>query len=308
MAITLSQGMLKKLRASMEMDTLSEQERIECEIKLKLTEKIDHILFTEWDPIGVNSLVGFDCADEYHRYLPSVVDLVWAGGTFTELSDLLIDWEDWLIKEFKIRRRCDVIAVMVSRYGPHAAGQPFVPAVDTATPEAAYRSVLDLVTQTRVDAYEHKWRAVRAGYERIVAICQEHLPGHHELKGACLSNLGMAYSQTGALEKAQQMYALALPELEPGAQTDYRNFMLCINNLINNLEHRRLFTATKPYYEWVLRMNVIKDDWEYTQTWNTKKRLDTSSNTRRPAPKLRPGRVPVEQDAPSIIGQVINID
>lgn len=248
MAITLSQKMLKKLRASMNMNALTQPERLACEAKLKLAEKIDHLLFTEWDPLGV--CFWFECADEYHRYLPSVVDLVWEGAPFAEVSDLLLDWEDWLIKEFKVRRRCDVVAVMVSRYGPHTAEQPFVPVVDTSTVQAAYQSVLDLVTQTRVDAYEHRWRAVLAGYEKAVAVCQAHLLGHHELKGACLNNLGMACSQTGDL---------ALPELKPGAQTDYRHFMVCLNNLINNLEHRRQFAATRPYYEWMLRMNVLVD-------------------------------------------------
>ena len=311
MALTLSQKMLKKLRASMRMDTLTEPERMACEAKLQLTETIDHILYTEWDPIGVYSLIGYDCSDEYHRYLPSVVDLVWEGGSVAEVSDLLLDWEDLLIKEFKVRRRCDVVAVMVSRYGPHAANHPFEPSIDTATPQAAYQSVLDLVTQTRVDAYAHRWRAVLAGYEKAVAVCQAHLPEHHELKGACLSNLGMACSQTGDLARAQEMYALALPEfepMEPNAQTDDRHFMMCLNNLINCLEHQRQFATTGPYYEWMLRMNVLVDGWEYRPAWDTKKRLEASSNTRRPAPRLRPKRVPVEQDAPSIIGQVIYID
>ena len=308
MTLTLSQKMLKKLRVSMNMDALTKQERMTCEARLKLTEKIDHILYTEWDPIGVSSLIGFDCADEYQGYLPSVVEMVWEGRSIAEVSDLLLDWEDWLIKEFKVRRRSDVVAVMVSRYGPNAANHPFVPVIDTATLQAVHQSVLDLITQTRVDAYEHRWRAVLAGYEKAVALCQAHLPGHHELKGACLNNLGMACSQTGNLARAQEMYALALPALEPGAQTDYRHLMVCLNNLINCLEHRRQFAATRPYYEWMLRMNVLGDGWDDERTRETQKRLEASGNTRRPAPRLRPRRVPVEQDAPSIIGQVIYVD
>ena len=311
MALTLSQKMLKKLRASMRMDTLTEPERIACEAKLQLTEKIDHILYTEWDPIGVYSLTGYDCSDEYHRYLPSVVNLVWEGASVAEVSDLLLDWEDWLIKEFKVRRRCDVVAVMVSTYGPHAANHPFAPSIDTTTPQAAYQSVLDLITQTRVDTYEHRLRAVLAGYEKAVALCQAYLPGHRELKGACLNNLGMAYSQTGNLAKAQEVYVLALTELEPlepNAHTNDRAFMACLNNLINCLNHQRQFAATRPYYEWMLRINVLVDGWEYSPAWDTKKRLESSSNTRRPAPKLRPKILPVEQDEPSVIGQVICID
>ena len=311
MALTLSQEMLKKLRASMRMDTLTEPERMACEAKLQLTEKIDHILYTEWDPIGVYSLDGYDCSDEYHRYLPSVVNLVWEGACVAEVSDLLLDWEDWLIKEFKVRRRCDVVAVMVSTYGPHAANHPFAPVIDTATPQAAYQTVLDLLTQTRVDAYEHRWRAVRAGYEQAVAVCQARLPGHRELKGACLNNLAMACCQTGDLARAQEMYALALPELEPIEPNSYtydRHFMMCLDNMINCLEHQRQFAATRPYYEWKLRMNVLVEGWEYQPAWDTKKRLEASNNTRRPAPRLRPKRLSVEQDAPSVIGQVVYID
>lgn len=308
MAITKSQKMLKKLRSSMEMDSLTHEERIQCELKLKLTEKLDHILFMEWDPCGVSLLRGFDCADEYHRYLPTIVNMVFSGASFTELSDELMELEDWILGDLNIRRRCDVIAVMVSHYGPHASENPFIPVINTATPEAAYQSVLDLVTQTRLDAYEGKWRDVRAGYEKVAVICQDHLPEHHELKGACFNNLGMAYSKTGELEKAQEMYAKALPELEYGVQADYKNFMSCLNNSINNLEHQRKFAATVPYFEWMLRIYVDVDGWEYETPWKAKKRLDAAGNTKRPAPKLHPKRIPVERDDRTKIQQIIFID
>lgn len=74
--------------------------------------------------------------------------------------------------------------------------------------------MLDLVTQTRLDAYEGKWREVCSGYERVIANFKDHLADKHELRGARFNNLGMAYSKTGELEKAQEMYAKALPELE----------------------------------------------------------------------------------------------
>ena len=308
MALTLSQKMLKKLRVSMKMDTLTGQERLQCDIKLKLTEKIDHILYTEWDPSGVSSLADFDCSDEYHSYLPSVVNLVFEGGSIAQVADLLLKWEDLMQREYKIPRRCDVIAVMVSHYGPHAGAHPFVPAVDTTTPERAYQSVLDLVTQTRLDAYQHKFSAVRSGYEKAVTICQENLPEHHGLKGACLSNLGMAYSLTGEPEKAQEMYERALSDLAPDAQTDADYFMVCLSNLINHLEHHRQFAATWPYYEQMLQRHVTEDGWDDEQTLRAKKRLAASGNTRRPAPKLRPRRIPVERDSPSKIGQLIVIE
>lgn len=292
----------------MDTSTLTHEERIQCETKLKLTEKLDHILFTEWDPCGVSALRDFDCADEYHRYLPSIVNRVLAGASFTELSDELMALEDWILGDHNIRRRCDVIAVMVSHYGPHAAANPFIPVINTETPEAAYQSVLDLVTQTRLDAYENKWREVCAGYERVIAILKDHLADKHELRGACFNNLAMAYSKTGEHQKAQEMYDKALPELEYGAQVDYKNFMSCLNNMINNLEHRRRFSATLPYLEWMLRIYIAVDGWEYDTPWNAKKRLDAASNTRRPAPKLKPKRIPVERDDRTKIQQVIYID
>ena len=308
MAATKIQKMLKKLRTSMEMNTLTHEERIQCEIKLMLTEKLDHILFTEWDPCGVSALQGFDCADEYHRYLPTIVNMVLEGCSFVELSDELMELEDWILGDHNIRRRCDVIAVMVSHYGPHAAENPFTPFINTETPEAAYQSVLDLVTKTRLDAYEGKWREVCVGYEKIIAIFQDHLADKHELRGACFNNLGMVYSKTGEYEKAQKMYAKALPELEYGAQVDYKNFMLCLNNMINLLEHRRLFSATFPYFEWMLRIHVAVDGWEYDTPWKTKKKLNAACNTKRPAPKLKPKRIPVDRDSPTKIQQVIYID
>lgn len=308
MAITKSQKMLKILRSSMNMDSLTHEERIQCELKLKLTEKLDHILFTEWDPCGVSLLRGFDCTNEYHRYLPTIVNMVFSGASFTELSDKLMELEDWILGDLNIRRRCDVIAVMVSHYGPHASENRFIPVINTATPEAAYQSVLDLVTQTRLDAYEGKWRNVRVGYEKVAAICSDHLPEHHELKGVCFNNLGMAYSKTGEFGKAQEMYAKALPELEHGVQADYKNFMSCINNTINNLEHQRKFACTASYYEWMLRIYVDVDGWEYETPWKAKKRLDAAGNTKRPAPKLHPKRIPVERDDRTKIQQIFYID
>ena len=308
MAATKIQKMLKKLRTSMGMSMLTHEERVQCEIKLKLTEKLDHILFIEWDPCGVSALRDFDCADEYHRYLPTIVDMVLEGCSFVELSDELMKIEDWILGDHNIRRRCDVIAVMVSHYGPHAAENPFIPVINTSTPEAAYQSVLDLVTQTRLDAYEGKWREVRAGYEQVIAIFKEHLTEKHELRGACFNNLGMAYSKIGEFEKTQEMYTQALSELEYGAQVDYKNFMSCLNNMINYLEHRRQFSATLPYIEWMLRIYVAVDGWEYDTPWNTKKKLDVASNTKRPAPKLKPKRIPVERDDRTKIQQVIYID
>ena len=99
-----------------------------------LTKKIDHILYTEWDPIGVHSLEEFDCFDEYYNYLPTIVEMVRAGASFSEISDQLMEVECY-IKGYGIRRRCDICAVLVSSCGPHYAKNPFMPVVNTETAE-----------------------------------------------------------------------------------------------------------------------------------------------------------------------------
>lgn len=129
------------------------QERARRLLTDDLTKKLDHILYTEWDPIGVHLLEEFDCFDEYHDYLPTVVDMVRAGASFSEISDQLMVFESYIKGDDNIRRRCDVAAVLVSSYGPHYSKNPFTPIVNTDTPESFYQSVLDLVMQTRLDAY-----------------------------------------------------------------------------------------------------------------------------------------------------------
>jgi len=177
-------------------------------LKGDLTRQIDHILYTEWDPIGVHSLAEFDCYDEYHRYLPVIVEMLREDATLEELSDQLMVYEGYIFGDMFgklgcLRRRCNVIAVMVTRYGPHAAQHPFVVTIDTDTPEAAYRTVLDLVTQTRLDAYESQWEAVCRGYEKAVRICQTFLPRRTELVGVCLNNLGHAHTMAHQFDHAR---------------------------------------------------------------------------------------------------------
>ena len=55
---------------------LAREARARGVLKDDLTRQIDHILYTEWDPIGVHSLADFDCYDEYHRYLPVIVGML----------------------------------------------------------------------------------------------------------------------------------------------------------------------------------------------------------------------------------------
>lgn len=176
-----------------------------------LTRKLDHILCTEWDPIGVHFLDEYDCFDEYQAYLPTLVDMVRAGASLSDLSDQLMLLESYMKGDEHIRRRCDVIAVMLTSYGPHHLTAPFTAVVNTDTPENAYQSVLDLVTQTRLDAYEKKWEEVRLGYKKAIRICHACLPDRDVLIGTCLNNLGHAYSKLGQLKDAQEQFEKPCP-------------------------------------------------------------------------------------------------
>ena len=109
---------------------LARKERASRVLTDDLTRRIDHILYTEWDPIGVHLLAEYDCFDEYHRYLPAIVDMLREDASLAELSDQLMEVESYMLGPYNIRRRCDVIAVMhgpqqvlVVDAGAHAAGQ-----------------------------------------------------------------------------------------------------------------------------------------------------------------------------------------
>lgn len=203
----------ESMETAMGTHSLTREQRAQRVLKDELTKKLDHILYTEWDPIGVHFLDGFECFDEYHSYLPTLVDMVRDGASLTDISDQLMEFENYMLGDKNIRRRCDVIAVLVSSYGPHYSENPFMPIVNTHTPESAYQSVLDLVTQTRLDAYENRWDDVRIGYEKVIDICLTHLPERDGLLGACLNNLGHAYRQLGQLDKAQAEFKKALTKL-----------------------------------------------------------------------------------------------
>jgi len=137
----------------------------------------------------------FDCFDEYHRYLPWIVQMLRQDASLEALSDQLLEIEGFMLGPDTIRRRCDVISVMLRHYGPHAAAHPFVPVINTDTPQAAYRSVLDLVTQTRLEPYEKRWDAVCCGYEEAIWSCRTFLLERRILAGACLSNLAHTHAR-----------------------------------------------------------------------------------------------------------------
>lgn len=273
-----------------------------------LTKKLDHILYSEWDPIGVHLLEEWNCFDEYHRYLPDIVKMVRAGSSRSDISDQLMLVESYMKGDDSNRRRCDVIAAMVSSYGPHASENPFQPVVNIDTPESAYQSVLDLVTQTRLDAYEKRWDEVRIGYEKAIEICHTFLPERIGLVGTCLNNLGHAYSNLGQLDKAQEKFEKALPKLKLESESEEPLYLLCLNNLIVNLEHRRKFSAAVPHVKALISHYDQTVGGEDEQTVLAKERLDRLAMTDQPPVSLVCSRISVEQDESDVISNVIIID
>ena len=284
------------------------RERANRVLSDELTKKLDHILYTEWDPIGVHFLEEFDCFDEYHRYLPEIVELVRAGASLSAISDQLMLVESYMRGDDSIRRRCDVVAVMVSSYGPHYSKNPITPIVNTDTPENAYQSVLDLVTQTRLDAYENNWDAVRMGYEKAIDVCSAFLPERDVLLGACLNNLGHAYSKLGQLEKAQAQFEKALPKLELQSSSEEPQYLLCLNNLVSNLEYRREFAASVPFVKALIsyRERTVGADDEKTE--DAKERLEKLGMIEQVPVSLWCTRISVERDGCGHIQNAIMIE
>jgi len=275
-----------------------------------LTQRIDHILFTEWDPIGVHLLTGFDCSDEYRTYTPTIVNMVAGGATFSDISDQLMVFEGYIKGEDQsIRRRCDVIAVMVARYGPHYAQNPFTPNINTATPDAACQSVMDLVTQTRLDAYENQWDAVRSGYEQALAICRTHLAEHDLLLAACLNNLAQAYTELGQLEKAQELLETAVPLLATHAPSDEAPYLTCLNNLITQLEHRGKLDEAEPHLKAMIAcLENTAIDGDDERLLHARNRLERLTQKALAAIDLICSRLSIEGDGFGRIMNVVVID
>lgn len=282
----------------------------------ELTRKIDHILYTEWDPIGVHGLGDFDCFDEYHSYLPGIVQMVREDASLQAISDRLMVVESYMMGPDTIRRRCDVIAVMVSQYGPHAPKHPFVVTVRTDTPQAAYQSVLDLVTQTRLDAYEKRWEAVCRGYEQAVQLCHTFLPRRSILVGACLNNLAQVYTLTGQLDQARAALEKAAARLKPkqykgSGMSDLMRFNLrlyegCLNNLINHLEHRGQRNAAVRYARALVAHSIKDDGKRFSHA--ARDRLRRVILRKQVPARLGCARVSVEQDGCGVIGSLVVID
>jgi tetratricopeptide (TPR) repeat protein len=295
---------------------LARLERARLVLVDDLTRKIDHILYTEWDPIGVHLIGDFDCFDEYHRYLPSIVEMLREDAALQDISDRLMVVESYMKGPDTVRRRCDVIAVLVSQYGPHAEKHPFIVTVKTDTPQEAYQSVLDLVTQTRLDAYEKKWEAVCQGYEQAVQICHAFLPRRNILVGACLNNLGYAHTMTRQLDKARAALEEAASRLKPkqfrgNRLSDLTRFNLqlyasCLNNLIAHLEHRGQRVAAVRYARALVSYSIKTHGKRFSH--DARERLRRIILREQAPVTLRCAMISVEQDGCGVIGNTVMID
>ena len=311
-------GKIENMETTFGSHSLSREERILRSQRLareELAAKLDHILYTEWDPIGVQFLAEFDCQDEYREYLPKLVDLVLAGAPYSELSDQLMVFEGYMKGDESNRRRCDVMAVLLSRYGPHWSNNPFIPNVNVNTSEHALHSVLNLVTQTRLDAYEKKWRAVIDGYEKAIEICRSHLPEKLALVGACLNNVGHAFTALGQLEDARKHIGVALTNFEAALLTFESDSLLveqqylqCFNNLIVNLEHRCEVVAAATHLQTLISYFEVNDGRDGERTQDARERLEALSMKDQVLVPLVCERMPVGQDGGGKIGQLIFIE
>lgn len=254
---------MPSMETSMGMHSLTREERRQRILRTEIAKNIDHVLFTEWDPIGIRWICedDDDCIDEYLTYVPKIVCMAEAESSTSRISDFLFDIETDLFGDSGSRsqRRCDVIAVLLFRCGPNYSESPFKLSNNTETPERAYQTVLDLVTQTRLDAYDKKWVDVCSGYEQAIALCQTYLHERAELLGTCLSNLGHAWSQLGQLEKAQGYFEAALLQLIPQGDADDSLYLVCQDNLNANLKYRRSVDTALKEDLVCLRLPVERD-------------------------------------------------
>lgn len=308
MAIAINKDFPNKKRIYLPHNTTPE-ERTTHAAELKLTTIIDDILLYQWDPIGISAILDdFGCEDEYHFYLPYIVDMVMDGSPLSDVSDQLLVYEGFIKgDDMTNRRRCDVIAAMVSHYGPHA-DQSFKPNINTDTPEAAYQSVLDLVTQTRIAAYEKKWESVCEVYEQVVALCQTFFAQNHALYGSCLNNLGIAYVKTNRLSQAAQTYALALSEFEYAREEEEYDYVVCLSNLLSVLDHTQQHKAATPLHFKLLLIHTKNEGSRSTEVREQRQKyLASKRGSRKPKP-LQTQRIAVAKDARGRIQGYVVID
>ena len=101
-------GNKPSMETSMGTHSLTREERRQRLLESEIAKQIDHILFTEWDPIGVH-WISDDCADEYQSYVPKIVRMVHDSWAPSKISDFLLTIETDMFGDSgsRSRRRCD---------------------------------------------------------------------------------------------------------------------------------------------------------------------------------------------------------
>ena len=81
--------------------------------QLELYKKLDEILLTEWDPIGVGGIA--EARDEYHAYLPHVFRLALQGESENKIAEYLLWVETERMGLSGDRLKCKRIAGVILR-------------------------------------------------------------------------------------------------------------------------------------------------------------------------------------------------
>ena len=76
-----------------------------------LYEKIDEILWADWDPIGLNN--NEDIRDEYSSYVPYIVKLKMSGADIVKISSYLYHLESVVMGMGGNMNRCKDVALEI---------------------------------------------------------------------------------------------------------------------------------------------------------------------------------------------------
>lgn len=76
-----------------------------------LYNKIDEILWLEWDPIGINDMEG--PRDEYCGYIPELINLKMKNVKELEISNFLFEIETINMGLFGNKENCEKVAELI---------------------------------------------------------------------------------------------------------------------------------------------------------------------------------------------------
>ena len=63
------------------------------QVDLEIYKKIDHILWFDWDPLGIREIAPDEARDEYQSYLPVIYDLKKQGANSEAIAQALYEIE-----------------------------------------------------------------------------------------------------------------------------------------------------------------------------------------------------------------------